>query len=209
MIVLKKTVIEMDKQNKADSSGGLHKFGLSKVIQILLICQIIEFFTEIIGVFNGLSSINIWISRVVSITMIFVFLQMAIVNERYLKASLFYGISVGGTILLSVLGKSMFALVFSLCSIIACYHELNAHSEITASIDAKLSKRWHSLFYLELTIGLLAGLLSVIPIIIATMAGADPNTITSITKTCATIASVFLNLLRVIYLKQTLSLYRN
>lgn len=182
---------------------------LSKCIQILFVFQIVELFTEVLSVISLISGFTVWISRITSVLTIGVFFKMGSANKRYCKASLFYGISVGGAILLSLLGKSMFTIVLSICSIIACYHELNAHSEITASMNAKLSKRWHSLFYLELTIGLLAGLLSAIPIIIATVAGADPNTITSITKICATIASVFLNLLRVIYLKQTLSLYRN
>ena len=189
--------------------ADVNKAFLSKCIQILFVFQIVELFTEVLGVVSLFSGIAVWISRITSILMIGVFFKMGSANARYRKASLFYGISVGGTVLFSLLGKSMFAIVLSICSIIACYHELNAHSEITAGMDTKLSKRWHSLFYLELTIGLLAGLLSVFPIIIATIAGADPNTITSITKICATITSVFLALLRVIFLKKTLSLYRN
>lgn len=186
---------------------NVHKDFLGKCIQILFVCQIVELFTEALGVVSLISGITVWISRITSIVTIGVFFKMGYANERYRKASLFYGISVGGTILLSMLDKSIFAIVFSICSIIASYHELDAHSEITAAMDAKLSKRWHSLFYLELTTGLLAGLITVFSIIIATIAGADPNIITSITTICVTATSVVLNLLRVICLKQTLALY--
>jgi len=81
--------------------------------------------------------------------------KLSVVNARYRKATIFYGISVGGGILSSLLNMNMFILVLSIFSIVASYQELNAHSEITASKDAKLSARWHSLFYLDMFAGII------------------------------------------------------
>jgi len=108
-----------------------------------------------------------------------------------------------------LLNKNVFVMVLSICSIVASYHELNAHSEITASKDAKLSARWHSLFYLDMFAGIMVGVLSIIPMIIAAFAGVDTDLLISIFSIVLVLINIVLEMLHVVYLKKTLVSYRD
>lgn len=185
-----------------------HKDIITKWVQVLFICHIATFVASALGMIPAINTIAGWLSRAISIAIIIPLYKLSGVNERYRKASIFYGIAVGGGILTTLLNMTMFAMVLSICSIIANYHELNAHSEITAHKDEKLSKRWHSLFYWELCVGILAAFLGMIPIMIAVFAGADSDAIIQIGTICGIVITLFLDALRILYLKKTLILYR-
>lgn len=190
-----------------------HKVIIVKWIRVLLVCQIIVLCRKILGnvAFLGFpGSINTWISRMISVVMMISLFQMQAVNERYRKAALFYGISLVCGIAILLVDRVPVPLVLcsSVVSYIASFHEFNAHSEITAHKDVKLSKKWCSLFYLDLCVGLLAGLVGMIPIMIAAFAGADSDTISQISSICSTFVILFIDLLHAIYLNQTLQLYK-
>lgn len=180
-----------------------------KWVHILFLCQIVNLFTTVLGAIAAIGSIAGWLSRIVTIAIIIALFNLSVVNERYRKAALFYGISVGGGILLELLNKNVFVMVLSICSIVASYHELNAHSEITASKDTKLSARWHSLFYLDMFAGIMVGVLSIIPMIIAAFAGVDTDLLISIFSIVLVLINIVLEMLHVVYLKKTFVLYRN
>jgi len=186
-----------------------HKEVIAKWIRILFACQIVKILTATLNASAAIGNIAGWLSRIVTIAIIIALFNLSVVNERYRKAALFYGISVGGGILLALLNKNVFVMVLSICSIVASYHELNAHSEITASKDAKLSARWHSLFYLDMFAGIMVGVLSIIPMIIAAFAGVDTDLLISIFSIVLVLINIVLEMLHVVYLKKTLVLYRD
>lgn len=186
-----------------------HKEVIAKWIRILFACQIVKILTATLNASAAIGNIAGWLSRIVTIAIIIALFNLSVVNERYRKAALFYGISVGGGILLALLNKSVFVMVLSICSIVASYHELNAHSEITASKDAKLSARWHSLFYLDMFAGIMVGVLSIIPMIIAAFAGVDTDLLISIFSIVLALINIVLEMLHVVYLKKTLVSYRD
>lgn len=178
-----------------------------KWVHILFLCQIANLFTNVLGAITAIGSIAGWLSRIVTVVIIIALFNLAVVNERYRKAALFYGISVGGGILSALLNKNMFGVVFSICSIVASYHELNAHSEITASKNAKLSKRWHFLFFYQMVVGLISGFISSAGVVIAVLAEMNPDAIVSFALIVTALVGVILGLFHVMYLKQTLRLY--
>lgn len=186
-----------------------HKKVIAKWIRILFACQIVKILTATLNASAAIGNIAGWLSRIVTIAIIIALFNLSVVNERYRKAALFYGISVGGGILLALLNKNVFVMVLSICSIVASYHELNAHSEITASKDAKLSARWHSLFYLDMFAGIMVGVLSIIPMIIAAFAGVDTDLLISIFSIVLALLNIVLEMLHVVYLKKTLVSYRD
>lgn len=186
-----------------------HKEVIAKWIRILFACQIVKILTATLNASAAIGNIAGWLSRIVTIAIIIALFNLSVVNERYRKAALFYGISVGGGILLALLNKNVFVMVLSICSIVASYHELNAHSEITASKDAKLSARWHSLFYLDMFAGIMVGVLSIIPMIIAAFAGVDTDLLISIFSIVLALINIVLEMLHVVYLKKTLVSYRD
>ena len=186
-----------------------HKEVIAKWIRILFACQIVKILTATLNASAAIGNIAGWLSRIVTIAIIIALFNLSVVNERYRKAALFYGISVGGGILLALLNKNVFVMVLSICSIVASYHELNAHSEITASKDAKLSARWHSLFYLDMFAGIMVGVLSIIPMIIAAFAGVDTDLLISIFSIVLVLINIVLEMLHVLYLKKTLVSYRD
>ena len=186
-----------------------HKEVIAKWIRILFACQIVKILTATLNASAAIGNIAGWLSRIVTIVIIIALFNLSVVNERYRKAALFYGISVGGGILLALLNKNVFVMVLSICSIVASYHELNAHSEITASKDAKLSARWHSLFYLDMFAGIMVGVLSIIPMIIAAFAGVDTDLLISIFSIVLVLINIVLEMLHVVYLKKTLVSYRD
>ena len=182
---------------------------ITKWIRILFACQIVKILTATLNASAAIGNIAGRLSRIVTIAIIIALFNLSVVNERYRKAALFYGISVGGGILLALLNKNVFVMVLSICSIVASYHELNAHSEITASKDAKLSARWHSLFYLDMFAGIMVGVLSIIPMIIAAFAGVDTDLLISIFSIVLALINIVLEMLHVVYLKKTLVSYRD
>lgn len=185
-----------------------HKELIAKWIRVLFICQIASVCTTALGAVAALSTIAGWVARIISIAAIAALFNLAPVHEQYRKAAILSAVSVGGGIVSELLKVDLFGLVLSVCSIAATYQELNAHAELTAPKDEKLSKRWHSLFYYEIVVGLLAGLAATVAIMVAAFAEMDQDTIIAITLAVTALVSVIVALVRVLYLKQTLALYQ-
>ena len=190
------------------SECEFHGTIITKWFQILFVSEIGRMVITATNFISDMSSVTGWISRVVSVVIIFALFHLVKVNERYRKAAILYCISVGGSIVLTLLNTSIFALALSVCYIIASYHELIGHSEITTLKDAKLSDRWRSLFYLDMFAGIMVGVLSIIPMMIAMLAGVDEYVVISIFSIVLNLINLVIRLLHVVYLKQTISLYQ-
>lgn len=186
----------------------IHGTIIVKWIQVLFVCEIVRLALTVVSAIPGIPSFIGWISRAVSITVIVALFHLIVVNERYRKAAILYCISVGGGIVVSLLKISGLVLVLSICAIIASYQELNAHSEVTALKDTKLSARWHSLFYLEMFAGIMVALLGMIPAIIAGLAGVSTDVIISIMTIILEMVNVTVGILHIVYLKQTVALFQ-
>lgn len=185
-----------------------HNEIIAKWIRVLLICQIATVITTALTVFAAVNAIAGWAARIVSIAAIAALFSLAPVHERYRKAALFNAIALGGGIVTALLKLEVFGMVLSICGIVGTYHELNAHSELTEPKDEKLSKRWQALFWYEVIAGLFAGLFATVAVVVSAFAGIDQDTIVSMAVTAAAVVSVIVALIRVLYLKQTLTLYQ-
>lgn len=198
-------------ENNKEIAGNVtdydtHRNIITKWIRVMFVCQIANLVTTALGAIADFGAIA-WISRVITIAFVVSLFNLSAVHERYRKAALFCGIHVGGDILSALLDKNVFGLVLSVCSIIAFYQEVNAHSEITAPKNAKLSKKWHSLFYYQLIFGVLTSLVSFASVVIAVLVGISPETIVTSALRFTALVGIILGLFRVIYLKQTFQLY--
>ena len=178
-----------------------------KWLQVLLVCQLGVLLLQLLNLIPLPGGIGWWLDKGLTAASIIALFNLSPLLERYRKAALFHGISLCGLLAARLLGNTVLSLAWSVCSIVASYQELNAHSELTEPRDKKLSQKWHSLFYLELFSGLLAGSIAMIPMLIASFAGASEELTTLIATICVTAVSVFLNILRLRHLKKTLELY--
>ena len=183
---------------------------ITKWIYILFICNIVNMIVTALNAIPAISGLTAWISRGITVVMIVALFNLAAVNERYRKAAFFSAVVVGGGIAVVVLALkvNLFTMVISICALIANYQELNAHSELVAPKDAKLSRRWHSLFYWELAVGLITGFLSSAAVVIAVLADVDAEMITTVTVAVLGAINIILGLFRIVYLKQTIGLYQ-
>ena len=181
---------------------------IAKWIYVLFVCGIVSMILTALNAIPVLSGAADWISRIVFVAAAVALFKLAPVNDRYRKAAIFSVVYVVGGIAVTVLNMNFFTLVISICAIIANYQELNAHSELVASRDAKLSRRWHSLFYWELAVGLVTGFLSSAAVVIAVLADVDAEAITSVTVAVLSAINVVIGLFRILYLKKTVGLYR-
>lgn len=186
---------------------GSHRELLLKWLPILLYCTIASIITSIITAFLGAGMAITLLSAAVSVVNIVALFQLAPVNERYRKAAIFSAVSVGGSILILLMpGLTLFTLVGSICSVVASYQMLNGHSEITAPMDMRLSRKWHAFFYYEFVIGLVSGFLSSAGVVIGVLADVDPQRLVTIILIFTVFVSAVLALVRISYLKRTIDL---
>lgn len=181
---------------------------IAKWMYVLFICNIASMIVTALNVISAISGVTGWVTRGISVVMIVALFNLTVANERYRKAAIFSAIVVGGGIAVAVLKMNLFTMVISICAIIANYQELHAHSELVASKDVKLSNRWRSLFGYELVVGIISGVFSSAAVVIAVLADVDAEMITSVTVAVFALINLVIGLFRVMYLKQTLGLYR-
>ena len=182
---------------------------LIKWLHFLFLVQIAGVVISALSAVQELSSVLSWFSRMVSVCTIVCLFKMAAVNKRYQNAAIFLCITVGGGVVSVFIGNTILSLIVSICSIITAYQEFAAHSDITADKDPVLSRRWHSLFFWQLVIGLLGGFLSVTGVMLGVFAGAEIPVITSAVLLFVTVMNVIIKIIYLKYLSKTISAYRN
>ena len=186
-----------------------HRELLLKWLPILL-------YTAIAGIVMSLATallnaivVTTLLSSAVSLVMVVALWHLAPVNGRYRKAAILSAVSVGAAILI-VLVPSLTLITFaaSICSIIASWQEMNAHSEITAPLNRNLAQKWRALFWWQMGIGLISGMASSVGVVIAVLADADQETIVMVTLLATVLVSAVFALIRILYLKRTMALYQ-
>ena len=177
-----------------------------KWIQILFYVQCAVLVITLIAKLPFVGSWFSWVIRLTTIATIFVLYKLSPLNTRYLKASIFMGVTILTTIFLKGLG--VLAIVGMICSIIATYQEFMGHSEMMKEADAKLSKNWNSLFNWELWGGFLIGGITV-PIVVAIVLAGPSNVelATGITQIFTDGFSIILNIVYLVLLKRMLTVY--
>ena len=184
-----------------------HRELILKWLRVLFLCQAAGLTLTALSAISSLLAVTAWISRIVSVFTVAALFHLAAVHGRYRKAAIFYCITLVGGIIAAFWNISLLSLAVSVCAIVASYHELNAHSGITAPKDAKLSRRWHSLFYWSMAVGLLSGFATSAAVVIAVLADADNQAIIKGATAFIVLVSVIPGLFHLKYLKQTMALY--
>ena len=106
-----------------------------------------------------------WGNIVISICIAVILIGLADSNIRYQKAAIFRMIVVVISIFSKFMASSILSLATSLFLLCSMYQEYNAHSEVLAGIDEKLTKRWKELFVIYLVGSFLMGALSSVIVI--------------------------------------------
>jgi len=175
-----------------------------KWIKNLFYVQCVALVGIVIGQIPIIGSWFKWITTIVAIGEVYCLYQLMSVNERYRKAAIFSGIAVGLIVVANVIDFGLFSIIISICSIIGLYQEFNGHSEILLTIDNRLSKKWHTLFYWNLFGGIIVALISVPVVVIASLAVLfDANVISVLAVLVAASFSLILQIVYLVYLKRT------
>ena len=197
----------MSETEMAVTNYDSHRELILKWLKILFICQAANLVMTVLAVIPALLTVTAWLSRIVSVFCIAALFSLSAVNGRYRKAAIFYCINLVGGIVAGLWNSSLLTIAVSVCSIIASYQHVNAHSELTEPKDAKLSQRWHALFYWALVVGILSGLATTAAVVIAVLANADNQTVINGAVAFVALVAVIPGLFHLKYLKQTMALY--
>lgn len=177
---------------------------LSKWLRILFYVQIARLVAILLGSVPVMNDFVTWLGRGVSLCAVVALYAIAQENPRYRTAAILQTVTLAGGYIAVFLGSFLITSAVLICGIIASYQEFHGHSEITASMDTKLSGKWSSLFYWELGIGLTAGLFTTIGVVIGVLAGYETEAITNIVLVVTSVVSGIPQAMYLMYMKKTL-----
>lgn len=180
-------------------------------LHILMYVAIVSLINSIVSILPFVpAAVTTWISRGIMVAVVVCMFQLAPANERYKKAGIMRAIMLACTLITAfVYASAILNLAASILSIIAVYQEYNAHSELIADKDSKLSGKWHSLFTWGLIAGILVGFGSTITVLILTMLQSDVVRLTAIIVGILSIPQMILDLVYMLYLKKMVSIFEN
>ena len=182
------------------------------LVKWLRVLMYIAFVSLVNSVVNFLpfvpAAVTTWISRGIMVAVVVCMFQLAPANTRYKKAGIMRAMMLVCTLITAfVYASSILNLVASILSIIAVYQEYNAHSELIADKDSKLSGKWHSLFMWGLIAGILVGFGSTVTVLILTLMESDVVPLTAIIVGVLGIPQIILDLVYALYLKKMVSIF--
>ena len=175
----------------------------AKWLKLLLYVCLASIGCSLLNLIPILSVVAGWGSTAVSVALVYVLFQLAPSNARYRKAAIFRCV----VLVAGLLAENLLSLVISVCSIVAMYQEYMGHSEITASRAPALSDKWHSLFNIQLIVGVLSAVTSSAGVMIGVLAGMGSDALVGIIVFVMSVIGIGLNLLYLHYLNQTVKLY--
>jgi len=176
-------------------------------LRYLLYAQIASVAISAISTLLGFGTVFGWIVRILSAGVVFILLRMIPVNEGYRTAAIFHGIVLAGGIFSVLSQQNTISLVISVCSIIARYQEYHAHSELCEGKDPALAQKWRSLFIWQMVIGLVIGFITTAGTVIGVVSGAAADSIVNVILVTDVLVSTVLEVVYLLYLKRTISLY--
>ena len=184
---------------------------ITKWLRILIYVAIVSLVNAIVNLLPFVpASVTTWISRGIMIAVVVCMFQLAQINERYKKAGIMRAVMLVCTLITAfVYASSILNLAASILSIIAVYQEYNAHSELIADKDSKLSGKWHSLFTWGFIVGILVGFGSTVTVLILTLLESDVVRLTAIIVGILSIPQMILDLVYMLYLKKMVAIFEN
>ena len=183
-----------------------HKPLLAQWLDVLLKIQIAAVAVSLLAMIPGVIKVTQWVSPLLAVGVIVALFRLTPVSGRYRKAAIFRCVTLAGTVL-ALFNINALSLVTSVCAIVASYQEYAGHSEVTNAAPA-LSRRWHSLFYWQLVVGILSGFGAVAGTVIAVLVGVGSTAIINGVVVVIAAVSVVMQIVYVLYLKKTLELFR-
>ncbi len=184
---------------------------LVKWLRVLMYSAIVSLVNSVVSFLPFVpAAVTTWISRGIMAAVVVSMFQLASTNARYKKAGIMRTVMLVCTLITTfVYASSILNLAASILSIIAVYQEYNAHSELIADKDSKLSGKWHSLFTWGLISGILVGFGSTVTVFILTMLESDVVRLTAIIVGVLSIPQMILDLVYMLYLKKMISIFEN
>ena len=150
-----------------------------------------------------------WGNIVISSCIVVILLGLADSNKRYTKAAIFRMIAVAISILLKFMDSSILSSVTSIILFCSLYQEYNAHSEVLADVDEKLSKRWKELFGIYLIGSIVVGVLSALIVIsLGALFLQYAKAITVVVLVLSGGFDLIMRIIYLVYLKQMMNLAR-
>lgn len=146
-----------------------------------------------------------WTQRVFIIAAIISLFQLAPANPHYRKAAIFRAVYLGGILVNALIFSGTILLLgASICSLISVYQEYNAHSQLIAQQDPKLSRNWHSLFTWSIAASLLISLGSMILAVLAVLSEIQITTVVSVITLILSIPGLVVDIFYLAYLNRTI-----
>lgn len=184
---------------------------LVKWFRVLMYIAIVSLVNSVVSVLPFVpAAVTSWISRGIIVGVVVCMFLLAPANARYKKAGIMRAAMLACTLItVFVYASSILNLAASILSIIAVYQEYNAHAELIADKDSKLSGKWHSLFTWGLIAGILVGFGSTVTVLILTLMESDVVHLTAIIVGVLSIPQMILDLIYMLYLKKMVSIFEN
>lgn len=186
-----------------------HRRVLTKWLRVLLIARLLGLINILLIPIQLPLRIIGWISDAVSVVAIVSLFSLRCVHRRYKKAAILRLVSLAGGIISELSGIAFVSSAVSVCSVIAAYQEYTGHMELVEKKDPALSGKWHSLFLLEIGVGLFAGLLTVGGAVMGIAAGGDADTVTTVVLIIAAALTAITEILYLRCLKKTMGYFRD
>ena len=150
-----------------------------------------------------------WVSRLITAGAIFCLFRLASANGRYRKAAIFRAVYFGCMLINSLLFSStILTLGASVCGLVAEYQEYNAHSEITAALDARLSEKWHSLFTWAIIAGIVVSSASFIVTFVVMAMDVNATAIAAVVVAILSVPSLIVSIVYLVYLNRTIRIFQ-
>lgn len=199
----------MDERTVCSADYEAHRPLLTVWLPRLFLCQIAATVITALSSISAISAVITWIARVLTLVSIVILFQLSPAHERYRKSAIFRCIVFVGTLLSLLIKSSLFALVWTILSLVAQYQEYSAHSDLVAEKDPKLSRNWHSLFNWQIFGGVIAAIISIAAVLGGVLLGAATENITSAALWLTTAVTIILEVFYLLYLRKTIALYHN
>ena len=149
-----------------------------------------------------------WVNAILTVGVVYILYKMAPTKDRYRKAAIFMGISVGVSLLSGFINVGIFSIAISICSLVGLYQEYCGHSEMLNGIDNALAKKWHSLFNWQIFGGVVLGILGApIVVLLGVVLLLDTNILTVVILILVTCFDAIIQIVYLSYLKRTREMY--
>lgn len=153
-------------------------------------------------------AITTWISRGIMVAIVVCMFRLAPASERYKKAGIMRAVVLVCTLITAFMrGTSILTLAASILSIIAVYQEYNAHSELMADKDSRLSGKWHRLFNWSLIAAVLVAFGSTVTALIFSFMEMDAVRLTAIVVSILSIPQMILDVVYMMYIQKMISIF--